>query len=123
VKNQSILIVEDQSIFGLDLKLNLNTAGYNNVATCFSGKKALEHIEQKLPDVALVDIKLSDGVSGLEVASRLLNSGVPVIFISAFSDPDNLKKAKNLNPFRIIQKPIDAKNIVNVIEDALRVKQ
>jgi CheY-like chemotaxis protein len=40
------------------------------------------------PGVALVDINLADDISGIEVARKLKQKGIPFIFLSAFSNPE-----------------------------------
>lgn len=79
------------------------------------GKKAIEFLEREEPSVALLDIKLADGVSGIDIAKKLEKKGIPFIFISAFSDPNNLRRAKELNHFGIIKKPINENYLKQVL--------
>ncbi|MGA9295248.1 MAG: response regulator [Ignavibacteriaceae bacterium] len=67
--------------------------------------------------MALLDIKLADGISGLEVAKELKKEDVPFIFISGFSDKKNKQLAQDLDPIGIIEKPFDESTLQNMIKD------
>lgn len=99
------LIVEDQVITALDLKQTLKNYGYSHVTIVNKGKKAIDFIENETLSVALLDIKLADEISGIDVAKKLQQKCIPFIFISAFSNPENFRLAKELKPFGIVKKP------------------
>jgi CheY-like chemotaxis protein len=109
------LIVEDQAVTAFDLKFTLKGYGFSNSVIVAKGKKAIDFIESRLPSIVLLDIKLADGISGIEVAKKLKEREIPFIFISAFSDPKNLILANELKPVGIIKKPIDKKLLENMI--------
>jgi len=102
-----ILIAEDQLITALELKQILNRNGYSESRIFTKGSEAIEFLAGCDLLFALLDIKLADDVSGLEVAKRLKKKNTPFIFISAFSDPENLRRAEELDPAGIITKPFD----------------
>lgn len=101
----SALIVEDQVITALDLKQTLKNYGYSSVTIVNKGKKAIDFIENKSLSVAILDIKLADDISGIDVAKKLKQKSIPFIFISAFANPENFKLAEELKPYGIVKKP------------------
>ncbi len=113
---KTALIVEDKTIIALDLKYTFKKCGYNNSVVFASGRKAIEYIENYSPSLAILDIKLADDISGIEVAKKLKQKKIPFIFLSAFSDPNNLRLAKELEPFAIIKKPLLNEQIDLIME-------
>ena len=112
-----VLVAEDQAITALELKTLLKRKGYNRVL-CFSeGVYAMECLLNEDPDFAILDIKLADGVSGLDIARNLKEKNIPFIFVSAFSDPAYFEHAKALNPAGIITKPFDESELINVLDN------
>jgi CheY-like chemotaxis protein len=112
----TILIAEDQSITALDLKLILRRCGYSHIEVVSKGEKALELIQNNPPSVVLLDIKLADGISGIDVAVKLKQKNIPFIFISAFSNPNNFRLAKNLEPAGIIKKPFEEESLKYILD-------
>ena len=78
-----ILVVEDESIIGLELEGRLEDAGHEVLGPASTVSSALELAEAKRPDLALVDINLGDGGSGIDLARQLLHRwGTPSLFLS-----------------------------------------
>lgn len=78
-----ILVVEDESIIGLELEGRLQDAGHEVLGPAATVGNALELAEAKRPDLALVDINLGDGGSGIDLARQLLERwGTPSLFLS-----------------------------------------
>ncbi len=109
------LIVEDQIITALDLKQTLKNFGYSSITIINKGKKAIDFIERESLSIALLDIKLADDVSGIEVARRLRQKCIPFIFISAFSNPENFRLATELKPAGIVMKPFKEQSIETLL--------
>ncbi len=115
-----ILIVEDNPVVALDLEIKLNELGYHVSATVYSGEKALKAAEENLPDLALMDINLGQGINGIETAMRLREKfDVPVIYITAHADDDTVSKAKITEPYGYIVKPFDPDQLRYILEIAL----
>ena len=77
-----ILIVEDEALIAFDTEHSLTEAGYEVVATVDSVESALAVIEAKPFDLALVDLGLTDGGSGVEVAAAARRAGKHVLFVT-----------------------------------------
>jgi len=112
-----ILIVEDQLITALELKTILKRNGYPISRVFTRGEEAIQFLITEKPLFALLDIKLADEVSGIEIGRNCKEMDIPFIFISAFSDPENLRKAKELNPAGIVRKPLDETLLEQLISE------
>ena len=114
---ETALIVEDQCITALDLKCILKLYGYSNTVVTDKGRKAIDYLANETPSLALLDIKLADDISGIDIGRKLNEKAIPFIFISAFSNPENLTLAKELNPLGIIKKPFNGQILKNVLNN------
>ncbi len=76
-----ILIVEDDGLFADTLKhlIELNPR-YTVTAIADHGEAALAAVEERRPDLALVDLRLARGSTGFSVAAKLGELGIPCLF-------------------------------------------
>src|SRR5919107_3429438 len=75
-----IMIVEDEALVALEIGGMLAMAGHEAVGQADDLPSAVAAAEAEKPDLALVDIQLAQGTSGLDVAAALRERGVPVLF-------------------------------------------
>ncbi|MFC5567044.1 response regulator [Rubellimicrobium aerolatum] len=75
-----VMIVEDEALVALEIEGMLGLAGHEAVAQADDLPSAVAGAEAERPDLALVDIQLAQGTSGLDVAAALKARGVPVLF-------------------------------------------
>lgn len=111
-----ILVAEDQGITALEIKSILKRRGYDNILCFCKGETAMECLYKENPDFAILDIRLADDVSGIDIAKNLKQKNIPFIFISAFSDPLYYKNAEALNPAGMINKPFEAAALLEVVD-------
>ena len=78
-----ILVVEDEILIALELESVLQDAGHTVVEIAASSQEAVECGAKLKPDLAFVDIHLADGPTGVDVARRLREIGVTVLFMTA----------------------------------------
>ncbi|WP_306517903.1 EAL domain-containing protein [Rheinheimera sp.] len=118
--NRNILIVEDEHIVALDLKMSLEDLGHTVVATLAYGEEVLATANQLKPDLVLMDIQLAGHMRGTEAAKLLHNEmQLPVIFLSAFCDNAILEHAEQSLPYGYLIKPYDRKELDASIRMAL----
>ena len=79
-KHMRVLIVEDQALVAMEIEVMITLAGHEAIARADDLQSALTAIEGERPDLALVDIQLAQGCSGLDVAAALQERHVPVVF-------------------------------------------
>lgn len=79
-----ILIVEDEALLAMEMESLIQDAGHEVAGWATSARKARELAEKSEADVALVDIHLSDGPTGVEVAEYIAtNHDSMVVFLTA----------------------------------------
>ena len=115
-----ILIVEDESIVALNIKNRLEALGYIIVATTSSGESAIQIVQENLPDLVLMDIKLRGVIDGIEAATQIWNRfQIPVVYLTAYSDEETVERAKITEPYGYILKPFEARDLCTTIEISL----
>ena len=120
MKKSQILLVEDDRIIAKDIQKTLIDYGYIVLESIPSGEQALEFLENVQPDLILMDIRLEGDLSGIETATVIKNKyGIPIIFLTAYTDQKTLSEAKKTDSFGFIVKPYNEKELYATIELAL----
>ncbi|HEY3251729.1 MAG TPA: response regulator [Ignavibacteria bacterium] len=115
-----ILVVEDEKLVGMDVKENLTEMGYNVTGVVESGEAAFESIRDSRPDVVVMDIIIDGDIDGIETADIIRKQfGIPIIFTSANNDDYTLLKAKKVQPYSFLLKPVNAREMQIAIEIAV----
>jgi PAS domain S-box-containing protein len=119
-KSERIFIVEDEALILMGLKDSLTQLGYTVCGTAARGERALKEIPAAKPDLVLMDIHLGPGINGIEVAARLREEcGVPVVFLTAYSDDRLLSRAISTGPYGYLVKPVGERELHATIQAAL----
>jgi CheY-like chemotaxis protein len=115
-----IMIVEDEGIIAMDIRNQLEGYGYDVVATAFSGGQAITLATQHRPDLVMMDIVLKGNMDGISAAKSITESlHIPVIFLTAYSDPATLQRAKAAGAYGYLIKPFRPDELHASIEVAL----
>ena len=117
---KKILIVEDNLIVGSDLKRTLEQFGYFVTGIAMSGYEAVELFRESIPDLILMDVMLKgehDGIKTVDILNSIIK--VPVIFLTAYSDNETLKKAAEREPYAYLIKPFNDRELFSAVEMAL----
>lgn len=116
----SLLIVEDEALVAADLKGKLERNGYTVVGIAVRGREALEMARRNQPQLVLMDIQLAGCRDGIQTAAAIQKDhAIPVVYLTAYSDPATLSRAKLTQPFGYILKPFEERELVTQIELAL----
>ncbi len=103
---RTILIAEDEHLLAANLTQNLSSLGFEIIGPAATGVQAVELAKQHNPQMALLDIRMPEK-NGLEAAGVLFcQMGIPVVIISAFSDPDYLHEGARIGVFGYLLKPV-----------------
>ena len=78
-----ILIVEDEALVAMELRFVLEDLAHEVVRVVADARSARDVVRETEVDLALVDIHLSDGPSGVDLGRALAEEGVTVIFMTA----------------------------------------
>jgi len=115
-----IMIVEDEGIIAMDIRNQLEGFGYDVVATAFSGGQAIALATEHRPDLVMMDIVLKGSMDGISTAQTIADSlHIPVIFLTAYSDPATLQRAKATGAYGFLIKPFRPDELHASIEVAL----
>ena len=120
MENNSIIIVEDDEITALNLKISLQKHGYEVIDTCDNAQDAKQAIESKKPNMVIVDISLQESDDGIELAQTIRDEySLPFIFLTSYSDDEIISKAKKTEPYGYIVKPFDPNSLHATIQMAI----
>lgn len=123
-KNANILIVDDIPDNLKVLGSILKEEGYK-VRPVLNGELALQVAEKEKPDLIILDIMMP-GMDGYEICSQLKgNSGlkdIPVIFISALNDTNDIIKAFDVGGVDYITKPFRGEEVKARVATHLKIK-
>jgi CheY-like chemotaxis protein len=98
----------------------LKRLGYVVVRRATSGAEALQQALLLRPDLILMDIRLQGGIDGIEAATRIrAHHNIPIVYLTAYSDSETLRRAKITEPSGFLIKPFDERELHSVIEMAL----
>ncbi len=116
-----ILIIDDNSDIRFILDELIKEAGYKTrVAANFN--QALSEIDKKLPDVAIIDVKLDKGDNdGIQLLDHIKkkNTDIPVIMISGHANIEMAVNSLKSGAFEFIQKPFDKERLLNFVNRAV----
>ncbi len=116
----NILIVDDEKIVQDLLRKFLDGRGYNTLLAS-NGRKALDVIKTNNVQIAIIDIKLSGFMDGLQLLKHIkkINGNIEVIIITGFSTERTKKLSRRLGAYAYLEKPFDLADVRRHIEDAL----
>ena len=116
-----ILIVDDNSDIRNILNDLILDAGYKTrIAANYN--QALSEIDKKIPDVAILDVKLDKGDNdGIELLSHIKskNKDVPVIIITGHANVEMAVNSLKNGAFEFIEKPFDQTRLLNFVKRAV----
>jgi DNA-binding response OmpR family regulator len=118
-----ILYAEDELFLGKIVKETLETRGFEVIMES-DGADVVRTFEDEQPDICVLDIMLPHR-SGFELAEdiRKLNDDVPIIFLTAKTQTEDVVRGFKTGGNDYIRKPFSMEELIVRIENALRVKK
>ena len=116
-----ILIVDDNTDIRNILNDLILDVGYKTRLAA-NYNQALSEINKRLPDVAILDVKLDKSDNdGIELLTHIksINKDVPVIIISGHANIEMAVKSLKFGAFEFIEKPFDQERLLNFIKRAV----
>jgi len=116
-----ILIVDDNADIRNIINELIVDSGYKTRLAA-NYNQALTEIDKKLPDVAILDVKLDKGDNdGIELLSHIKskNKDIPVIIISGHANIEMAVKSLQNGAFEFIEKPFDQNRLLNFVSRAV----
>lgn len=116
----SILIVEDEVLIASYIEEVLGELGFRVAGIAASGAEALSLAAESRPSLALVDIRLTGAIDGIELAQLLRQRfAVPAIFLTGLIDTETAERAQAAHPLGFLPKPFLPSQVFNAIQRAL----
>ena len=113
-----VLLADDNRLLLSVLSTVLRDAGHE-VLAADSGQKALEHINRRRPDAAILDLYMPL-VSGAEVAAECKTRDIPFVFISAYDETEISATASMLGARGYLLKPTTKAAMLSALDRCSR---
>jgi signal transduction histidine kinase len=119
--NRRVFVVEDEPLIAMELVDRLGVLGYEVTGTAARADDAEQAIVARVPDVVLADINLRGSRSGIELARDLRRQfpHLPIVFLTAYSDPDLLELAGGVQPDGYLVKPLNERDLDATLQVAV----
>lgn len=117
-----VLYVEDELFLGKIVKESLESRGFEVIMEA-DGAKATELFKKTKPDICVLDIMLPNK-DGFAIADEIreLNEDVPIIFLTAKTQTEDVVKGFSLGGNDYIRKPFSMEELIVRIQNLLRNK-
>lgn len=117
-----VLLVDDEQTFIEALSERLHMRDLVN-ETVFDGEQALEFVDEKEPDVMILDLKMP-GIDGMEVLRQVTNKfpKMQVIILTGHGTDRDEEESRRLGVFDYLKKPVDIELLVSRIKAAHKEK-
>lgn len=120
MKEERILIVEDDPSIAENIQEILELLDFVNIDIANSANQCIKTIKKNRPDLVFMDIKLKGDKDGIELGEIIHQMfDVPLVFVTSYSDPTIIERAKRINPAGFIVKPFNTNDIHAIVEIVL----
>ena len=114
-----VVVAEDESLIRLDLVELLEEHGYEIVGQASDGEEAVRLANELEPDLIVMDVKMPK-MDGITAADKIAEDRIcAVVMLTAFSQRDLIKRAKEAGAMAYVVKPFDASDVIPAIEIAM----
>ena len=114
--SKKIFIVENEFIIAEDLTMMVEQIGYQTVGYARSLSEATDRIASDLPDMVLLDVQLSGGMDGIELAQLLRQKyRIPFVFVTSFADATTRQAMEAAQPAGYLPKPFNQQDVEVVL--------
>ncbi len=118
---QRVMLVDDEPDIRTVAGMALEMVGGVKVRACGSGAEALKSVDEFKPQLVLLDVMMPD-MDGPGVLAALRtrpgSAGIPVIFLTAKAQPEEIEKLRALGAIDILAKPFDPMTLTNDVRAA-----
>jgi len=121
IKGKRILIVEDERVVAEATSEFLSVLGYDVIGTPQEGEKAVDMALQSPPDLIIMDIRLKGETDGIEAVEKIHDvMYVPVVYLTAYSEPATIERANRTRHSGFIKKPVMEEDLEITVAAVLR---
>ena len=119
--SKTILIVDDEAYIVTSLEYVMQSAGFE-VAVAYDGEEALAKIDEKVPDLVILDLMMPK-LDGFEVCEKIrenpLWKDIRIIILTAKGRDIERKKGMSLGADDYMTKPFSTRDILNRVKELL----
>jgi len=121
MKEQSILIVEDNSIIAHSIAQKVKEFGYTVSKICSNGHDAISYILKNSISAVLMDINIKGDIDGIQTAKEILkHKDIPILYLTAYMDERTIERAIDTNPSAYLSKPINTSDLFASLKIAFK---
>lgn len=120
--NLEILIVEDNLSYAIELEMIVSELEYQLLGIVNNADDALKMIYSKKPDLILMDIDIKGQMTGIDIAEKIKEEEIPILFLTSFDQEEFYQKALNTNLIGYLIKPVNKFTLRSAIEMAFNRK-
>jgi len=129
-KGADILIIDDDRDLVESIRIVLESRKYG-VRTAYNGKEGYQKIQEKAPELIILDVMMATDTEGFSLAYKLRNNPaykeIPIIMVTGFTKkmaetgPEKFQHimGENWPVTQLLEKPIDPEELLSVIEGVL----
>jgi len=129
-KGADILIIDDDRDLVESIRIVLESRKFG-VRTAYNGKEGYQKIQEKAPDLILLDVMMATDTEGFSLAYKLRNQPayreIPIIMVTGFTKkmaeegPEKFQHimGESWPVTQFLEKPIDPEELLSVIEGVL----
>jgi len=131
VKEIDILVIDDDKDLVDTIRTILEIKNFN-VRIAYNGKEGYKKIEEKIPDLIILDVMMSTDTEGFDFAYKLKNNTryreIPIVMTTSFpqkmaeNGPERFQHilGENWPVTEFLEKPVDPDELISAIEDILK---
>ena len=118
-RKRTVVVAEGESVNRMDLVGMLEDNGYEVVGEAANGEEAVDLARAKRPDVVCMDVKMPR-MDGITAAGIICDENIaPVVMLTAFSQPDLVKKSTGAGAMAYVTKPYEESKLIPALEVAM----
>lgn len=118
------MIVEDEVILTMAIRQTLEASGFEVTSPVLSGEDAIARVAAERPDLIIMDVTLQGDLDGVSTTDMIVEKyNIPIIITTAHSDPIMLKRINESKCSNYLLKPINFREIVDLISKTLEHSQ
>jgi response regulator NasT len=114
-----VLIAEDNELVALTLEEQLSNLGYAVVGVAHTGAEAVRLCAQLSPDIVIMDMQMPEMGGDAAAAQIGKQHPTPVIMLTAYSDPENIRRAESSGALAYLIKPVNPEELPPTIDVAI----
>ncbi|HON88920.1 MAG TPA: response regulator [Spirochaetia bacterium] len=113
----TFVIIEDEYLIALHMQRCLESAGHICLGIEAEGDKGIRLVQEKEPEIIILDILLAGMMSGIDVAKEIRKfSKAMIVFTTGYTSCEMLSKLESISESVVFPKPVSLNKLINYIE-------